>query len=201
VRRRPQFVTRELSQKTWQDFEKLFKKPGEWGACWCVYYQRSGPLKRSEKAGMTLDQRAARNRREKKELVGEGFAHGILVYSGKEPIGWCQYGPKEELPRVDGGRKYRALNLGETSSLWRITCFCVDKKYRNRDVATVGLAAALESIRKKGGGTVEAYPVTHKGALAAWFGSVAMFKREGFEIVAPFGKSNVLMRRELQGSA
>jgi len=62
-------------------------------------------------------------------------------------------------------------------------------------VASAGLAAALESIRRKGGGTVEAYPVTRRGALAAWFGTVSMFRKEGFEVVAPFGKSDVVMRR------
>jgi hypothetical protein len=41
---------------------------------------------------------------------------------------------------------------------------------------------------------VEAYPITHRGALAAWFGTKSMFEREGFEVVGPYGKSNVVMR-------
>ena len=194
------FATRELSKKTWGDFEKLFRKPGEWGACWCVYYQRPGPLSKAETADSTLEQRAARNRKDKKDLVEKGCAHGILVYSRKEPVGWCQYGPKEELRRIDSGRKYRSLHLGSEARLWRITCFCVDRKYRKRNVASVGLSVALDSIRKKGGGTVEAYPVTRRGALAAWFGTVSMFRKQGFEVVAPFGKSNVLMRRKIRAS-
>jgi GNAT superfamily N-acetyltransferase len=189
------FTAKELSRRTWPDFDKLFKKPGEWGACWCIYYQRSGPLPKAETAGLSLERKAARNRLDKRGLVDKGCSHGILVYVGMEPVGWCQYGPKEELPRIDGGRKYRKLGLGADKRLWRITCFCVDRRYRNQTVASVGLAAALESIRKKGGGIVEAYPVTHRGALAAWFGTVSMFKKEGFKVVAPFGKSNVVMRR------
>ncbi len=191
------FKTRELTEKTWRDFERLFRKPGEWGACWCVYYQRPGPLPKAEMGGSTPEQRATRNRRDKKELVEKGCAHGVLVYSRKEPVGWCQYGASEELPRIDAGRKYRSLHLGSEAKLWRITCFCVDRKYRNRNVASVGLSAALSSIRKKGGGTVEAYPVTRRGALAAWFGTVSMFRRRGFGVVAAFGRSNVLMRRRL----
>ena len=147
---------------------------------------------------MTLDQRAARNRRDKKELVQKGESHGILVYSASEPVGWCQYGLKHELPRIDGGRKYRKLGLGTGEErLWRITCFCVDKKHRRRGVAETGLKAALHSIREQGGGMVEAYPVTHGGALATWFGTVSMFKSQGFKVVAPFGKSNVVMRRTI----
>ena len=189
------FHTKELSRRTWPDFERLFEKPGEWEACWCTYYQRPGPLPKAETAGFTPAQKAARNRRDMKELVDRGCPHGVLVHAGTEPVGWCQYGPKVGLPRIDAGRKYRKLSFGAEKRLWRITCFCVDRKYRNRAVASAGLAAALESIRRKGGGTVEAYPVTRRGALAAWFGTVSMFRKEGFEVVAPFGKSDVVMRR------
>jgi ribosomal protein S18 acetylase RimI-like enzyme len=192
------YRTKELSTRTWKDFERLFEKPGEWGACWCVYYHRQRPLPRAEKERMTLQQRAARNRRDKRRLVFDGVSHGILVYSGGDPVGWCQYGLKHELPRIDGGRKYRRLSLGDSEErLWRITCFCVARNHRRRGVAEAGLDAALDSIRRKGGGTVEAYPVTRRGALATWFGTASMFKRQGFEVVAPFGKSNVLMRRTI----
>lgn len=196
--RAPEYMTKELSTRTWHDFEKLFGKPGEWGACWCIYYHRPKPLPRAERERMTLQQRAARNRRDKKGLVLEGESHGILVYSGSDPVGWCQYGLKHELPRIDGGRKYRKLSLGDGGErLWRITCFCVDREHRNQGVAEAGLDAALHSIGRKGGGTVEAYPVTRRGALATWFGTVSMFRRQGFEVVAPFGKSNVVMRRTI----
>ncbi len=42
---------------------------------------------------------------------------------------------------------------------------------------------------------VEAYPATRKGFPADWFGTLSMFQKEGFEVVAPLGKSNVLVRR------
>jgi len=41
---------------------------------------------------------ATRNRREKRTLVEKGQAHGVIIYENEEPVGWCQYGPKEELP-------------------------------------------------------------------------------------------------------
>jgi len=168
--------------------------------CWCTYYQRRRPLPRSETSGLTLDQRRNLNRVDQKELVKEGRSRGILVYSGDEPVGWCQYGPKEELRRIDGGRKHGKLGLGSEAKLWRITCFCVDRQFRSQRVASAGLAAALQSIKNRGGGTVEAYPVTHRGALAAWFGTVSMFTRHGFDVVAPFGRSNVVMRKKIRGS-
>ncbi|HEX4542310.1 MAG TPA: GNAT family N-acetyltransferase, partial [Candidatus Acidoferrum sp.] len=102
-----------------------------------------------------------RNCSEKRELVERECAHGILVYAEAEPVGWCQYGPSEELPRMDNTRKYRGLAPeGGTERLWRITCFAVLKKWRKRGVAGAALKAALEAIRKRGGGLVEAYPIT-----------------------------------------
>jgi len=157
-------------------------------------------------------ERALRNRREKRQLVEKGRAHGILVYANSEPIGWCQYGFREELPRIDKSRNYQALaSRGASVLLWRITCFVVDRKHRKRGVATAALRAALESIRKKGGGVVEAYPLSDWDNLrrselrrrghapsfgnVSTHGTVSMFEKHGFEIVAPFGGTNVLMRR------
>lgn len=194
----PKYSTRELSSRTWGDFERLFWKKSEWGGCWCMIFHRPGPLPRREMKQLTKKQRIARNRQDKKELVDKGCSHGILVYSHEEPVGWRQYGPKEELPRIDAGRIYKKLPLDSGSKrLWRITCFWVDRRHRKRGVASAGLKAALNSIRKKGGGLVEAYPAKRKGFPADWFGTLSMFKKEGFRVAAQFGKSNVLVRRTI----
>ena len=115
----------------------------------------------------TRAERAQRNHQKKEELVMSGCAHGILVYSNAEPVGWCQYGPREELPRVDNTIRYRKLALeNDSEKLWRITCFVADSKYRRRGVASAGLKGALAAIKRRGGGVVEAYPVskTDQGA-------------------------------------
>ena len=163
-----------------------------------MIFHRPGPLPKRETEQLTREQRAARNRQDKQDLVEKGRSHGILVYSDGEPVGWCQYGPEEELPRVDAGRIYMKLSLDNGDKrLWRITCFWVDRRHRNRGVATAALKAALNSMRKKGGGLVEAYPATRKGFPADWFGTLSMFKKEGFEVMGQFGKSNVLVRRTI----
>jgi GNAT superfamily N-acetyltransferase len=189
------YTTKELSPRTWGDFERLFLRKSRWGGCWCMVFQRLGTLPKSQKGGMTRS-RVARSRRDKKVLVEKGRSHGILIYSGGEPIGWCQYGPKEELPRIDVGTTYRRLSLDDGGKkLWRITCFWVDRRHRNRGVAGVALKAAVDSIGKKGGNIIEAYPAVRKGFPSDWTGTLSMFKKEGFEVVARFGKYNVLVRR------
>jgi ribosomal protein S18 acetylase RimI-like enzyme len=144
-----------------------------------------------------------RNRRQKEKLVNNGRAHGVIVYANGEPVGWCQYGPREELPRVDHGRNYRDLApKDKVERLWRITCFVVDKNYRKSGVASTALRAALDGIRNRGGGLVEAIPVskTDQGPAYMYTGTVSMFEKTGFKIVGPFGSgrtATVVMRRTI----
>lgn len=128
--------------------------------------------------------------------MATGRSHGIIVYSKGEPVGWCQYGCREELPRFDYVLRYvRPAPDVETVKLWRITCFVVDPKHRRSGVATAALKAALEAIRTEGGGLVEAYPIKRWGEDRKYLGTLSMFKREGFKVVSPWGRSNVVVRR------
>lgn len=196
------YTTKELSMKTWPDFVRLFSQGSGWGFCQCMHFHRPHSLPK-EQWLRTRAERGRRNRRQKRELVEQGCAHGILVYTNGEPVGWCQYGPREELPRIDNKHSYQGLAPGGTQKLWRITCFAVLKPYRKRGVASAALQAALESIRKQGGGLVEAYPITRWLSRAfgneSTHGTESMFVKAGFKAVAPFGStrfsSHVLMRR------
>jgi GNAT superfamily N-acetyltransferase len=192
------FTTRELNLSTFPDFESLAIKQG---GCWCMYYQRSKPVGR----GMPMSELARINRKAKETLVRSGRSHAILVYEGKTPVGWCQYGTDEELPRIDSGRGYKKVGKpAEADRLWRITCFFVDRKFRGKGVAKIALKAALQSIRSQGGGIVEAYPVVSQKMAAVpewrWFGTLSMFRREHFTTVAKLGTSGVLMRRKIRAT-
>jgi GNAT superfamily N-acetyltransferase len=159
-----------------------------------MFYHRRAPT-----GPLESERRQEANRRDHRALLLRGHAHGILVYQNGAPVGWCQFGRRDDLPRIDRGRKYRALaaDLGAPPQ-WRITCFFVDRPARRAGVATFALHAALGAIARRGGGIVEAYPATRGEAVATWFGSQRMFEREGFRVVRPFGRSHVLVRRELR---
>ena len=193
------YSTKELSKETLPDFEKLLETHPAPGAypCWCMHNHRPRTLPENQRLHSSV-KRAARNRQQKRELVESGRSHGILVYAKGELVGWCQYGLREELPRIDSNPTYRSLALEvDKKKMWRITCFVVDRGYRRRGVASAGLKAALAAIRRKGGGLVEAYPIIRWGAYAEYRGTVSMFRKEGFKIVASLGKSNVVMRRTI----
>ena len=199
------FATKELSSHTWSDFEKLFSKyNGVWGGCWCMFYHGQGsfPLGKGK---------TPKNRKdEKRKLVSENRSHGIIVYDGMTPVGWCQYGVSEELPRIQTSRTYNKVAPkldGRSGRLWRVTCFFIDKDYRGKGVASTALKSALNSIKQEGGGTVEAYPVATMDSLPRksssgkasflWSGTVSMFEREGFKVVAELGRSRRLVRASI----
>jgi ribosomal protein S18 acetylase RimI-like enzyme len=137
--------------------------------------------------------------------VEQGRAHGILVYANGEAVGWCQFGRREELPRIDNRRPYRGLAPDRDEKLWRITCFVVRTTHRRRGIASAALKAALEAIKSNGGGLVEAYPLSRW--LSRAFGNestpgvLSMFEKEGFKVVAPFGttrfSTRVLVRKRI----
>ena len=165
-----QFATKELSEETWGDFVALFSRPGNgWNACWCMLCQRGRHL--SRKDFPTKASQAQRNEQDKEDLVHRGQAHGIIVYAENEPVGWCQFGPSDELPLSD--------DLPQDGPHWRITCFVTDKRFRRRGVAAVALRSALAAIAERGGGLVEGYPLD---VTKAWpyTGTVELFAKEGF---------------------
>jgi len=136
------------------------------------------------KGGFLTKGHGPANKMAKKALVRRRRTHGIIVYSDKT--------------RLDVSKTYQSLSLdNKEKKLWRITCFFVDRDNRKRGVAGFGLNAALASIKKKGGGLVEAYPSTkpNKGSSLMWSGTVSMFENAGFEVASQLGKSSVVMQK------
>src|SRR5438046_1714331 len=83
------------------------------------------------------------------------------------------------------------------------SCKAVMTPNRKRGVASAALRAALEAIRRGGGGLVEAYPITRWLTRAfgneSTHGTESMFVKAGFQRVGRFGStrysSHVLMRK------
>lgn len=186
------FVARDLDATTWPDFERFFSRyDGVQDGCWCMYYHRTG-----ETPGKTRDERVRKNHDDKKSMVMANKSRAVLIYHGNEVVASCQYGTREELPRIDNGRYYKALGLSRpVERFWRITCFFVDKSYRRRGITRLALKEVLSRIRELGGGIVEAYPVTDFRTVTVWFGTVNTFRSQGFEFISELGKSRVVMRK------
>lgn len=170
-----------LDESTWPDFADLIERnDGVWG-CWCMAFHAEG---------VGLATTAAENRCGKQARVRTGRAHAALVYDGGTCVGWCQFGPPDELPRIKQRREY--FQGAAVLPDWRITCFFVDGKCRNRGVAAAALDGALREISRLGGGTVESCPQETDGRAMAesalYTGTLSMFESHGFERVRPLGR-------------
>ncbi|MGA2519551.1 MAG: GNAT family N-acetyltransferase [Acidimicrobiales bacterium] len=182
-------VTRPLDAETWADFARLVEDHnGVWGGCWCLGFHADGAPNVH-----TPQWRRAR----KQTRVLEGRAHAALVYDGGNCVGWCQFGPTDELPRIKSEKQYRAgVHLLPD---WRITCFFVGRTHRHRGVADAALAGALVEMARLGGGIVESYPEDTDGRKVSGSflhnATVAMFERHGFERDRQIGKHRWVVSR------
>ncbi len=180
------FEVKPLGETSWPDFERLVQKHnGVWGGCWCIAFHQKP---------------TGNNREEKQCRVREGRTHAALVYDGAEAVGWCQFGPTAELPRIKHKRQYEQdlVSLPD----WRITCFFVDRDYRGKGVTSAALAGALSEIARLGGGIVESYPEDVGGRTTSgsflYNATVSIFERQGFERTRRLGKNHWVVTKRVE---
>lgn len=184
--------TRPLDGTSWPAFARLVEASGGvWGGCWCMAFH---PARQGERG-------PERNRADKEALVRDGRAHAALVFDGADCVGWCQFGPPAELPRI---KHRKAYDAGATAPPdWRITCFFVGRSHRHRGVASVALGGALQQIAERGGGTVESYPEDTAGRKVSGSflhnATVALFEAQGFERSRRIGKHHWVVTRTVDG--
>lgn len=180
--------TRLLTPETWDDFAALVEaNNGVWGGCWCMGFHPEGFDPDGPEA----------NRHSKRAHVDRGTVHQVLVYDGDECVGWCQFGSPTELPNIKNRKKYDEAAVAEPT--WRIGCIFTGKGHREQGVAHAAVSAALEEIRKAGGGTVEAYPEQvedRKPQRGAYFhtGPESLYAAFGFERDRKIAKWRWVMR-------
>ena len=188
-----ELTVRPLDATTWEAFAALAERcDGFPSGCWCMGFHPEGLAKG--------DGWAAVNRARKQARVAAGTAHAALVFDADACVGWCQFGPTAELPRI----KSRAVYERTADALpdWRIACCFAVKGHRRRGVATAALAGALELIAAAGGGVVEGYPEP-AGAVPAGFlfnGALSTYERLGFQRDRLIGKHRWVVRRVVSPS-
>lgn len=187
-----EYTVRALTEDTWEAFADLCARNNGagMGDCWCCWFHNATSAERRTNGGGDW-------RGYKKRLVGEGKAHAALVFDGETAVGWCEFGPPQELPGIFHRKEVEVD--GAPVPDYRLTCFFVDRRHRREGVATTALDGALELIAAAGGGLVETYPQDTAGTkVAASFlynATRAMFERAGFAYVRPKGKNHCIMRK------
>lgn len=125
-------TSKPLTTKTWPAFARLVEKHnGIFGGCWCISFHLEPGERRHG---------AAAYRAMKEQRVREGQAHAAVIFDGPDAVGWCQFGPTEELPNIRSKKTYEQ-GLRKLPD-WRITCFFIDRERRGKGIATLALREA-----------------------------------------------------------
>ena len=187
----PNLDLRELSPDLWPALEKLFGPSGACGGCWCMFWR----MRRGERYE---DVKGPRAKARFKGLVKRGKVHGILAFHEGEPVGWCAFERRTELPRLD---RSPSLKVVDADRVWSVPCFFVNARWRGRGVAAQMLAAAENALVARGAEIVEGYPVKVGQRLPAAFaytGVTSMFDACGFAVAEARPKGKQRYRKVLQ---
>jgi hypothetical protein len=133
------------------------------------------------------------NRTEKAHRVRDSRAHAALAYDGSAAVGWCQFGPTDELPRFKHKRAYFSGLIDPPD--WRIKCFFVDRDYRCKGVASVALKGAPSKA------TLRTPQVGQYQRPCLYNGTVSMFEREGFKRSRRLGKNHWVVTKVVRKSS
>jgi GNAT superfamily N-acetyltransferase len=155
---------------------QLFGPNGASGGCWCMHW-------RIEKGGATWKAcKGEPNRRAFFELLRQGRAQGALAFADDKPVGWCNFGPIEEFPRL---QRSRVLSHQAAPGTWSINCFFIAPGWRRRGIAGALLKTAIDVAFDRGARILAGYPTPQKPdqtlvAAFTWTGTRSLFAKAGF---------------------
>jgi GNAT superfamily N-acetyltransferase len=170
-----------LTPARFTDLAALFEEGGDPKWCWCTYYRVRG----RSWANATPEG----NRRELEGLAArdpaDHSAPGLMAYREGRAIGWVSLGPRDDYDRLAHSKVLAPL---DDVPVWSIVCFVVSRRARGKGVAAALLDAAISYARDHGCSALEAYPVDpgegRISAASAFHGTLSMFERAGFRVVA-----------------
>ena len=75
--------------------------------------------------------------------VGRPYNEGMLAYVDGEVAGWCGFGPRHRLPRLE---RSRTIPKVDDVAVWSILCFNIRVGYRRRGVASADRTLAEGAV-------------------------------------------------------
>ena len=169
---------RPLTAETWDALAELFREGGDPRWCWCQYWR----LRSRDFSAAKVPQLRQRLH----DQAQSAQPPGLVAFDGDQAVGWVSLGPRTEFERIV---RSRVIPTVDDRPVWSIVCFAVSSTARGRGVGRSLLDAAIAYARSRGAEALEAYPVRvgHGEAIhpeSAFTGTLPMFERAGFRIVA-----------------
>lgn len=177
----PELKIHPLTPRRMADLARLFGQGGDPKWCWCAFNR----VRAMTWANSTPESNRQVLADAVRTTAREHRAPGLVAYRGSEAVGWVSLGPREDYDRIQHSVVLAPL---DDKPVWSIICFVVGKSARGQGVAHALLDAAIAYARQHGATLLEAYPAETGGkripSAAAYRGTVSMFERAGFEVVA-----------------
>ena len=196
------FRVEPLSAATWDALAQLFREGGDPRWCWCQFQRMR-----------SKDMSAAKVPELRERLHDQALSDqppGLVAFDGERAVGWVSLGPRADFERIV---RSRVIPKIDDRPVWSIVCFAVSSTARGRGVARALLEGAIDYARNRGAVALEAYPVRLETMddgtaeaihpTAAFTGTLPMFERAGFSVVADrasdpsSSRQRVVVRREL----
>jgi GNAT superfamily N-acetyltransferase len=191
------FRIQPLTDSTWTTLAELFQEGGDPRWCWCQFQR----MRAKDMATMKVPELRERLH----DQARSEQPPGLVAFDGDRAVGWVSLGPRDDFQRIVHSRVIPTI---DERPVWSIVCFAVSKRARNQGVARALLVAAIAYAHDRGAPALEAYPVRigDEDAIhpdAAFTGTLPMFERAGFTVVADrasdpsSSRQRVVVRRDL----
>jgi GNAT superfamily N-acetyltransferase len=188
---------RPVTADRWEELAELFGPSGAFSNCWCTWWRQT-----SAEFSAGIQDHGAENISLMHSIVEAGSEPGLLGYHDGKPVGWVSVAPRPQY-----GLILRSRRIGPPEDeaaddrVWSVVCFWIPRPERGKGVANDLLKAAVVHARDRGAKMLEAYPVDTAGgrhpAANLFTGTLAMFRRAGFQEVGRPRGSQLVVRREL----
>ena len=165
-----------LTPDRFEDFADVINPNRRTTHCWCLSHRlRARDI---EELGKGDREQAMRRLTERENPPG------VVTYLDGTPVGWCNIGPRVEIPRLDRSKLIRPV---DDVPVWSIVCVVVRSGFRRRGVTAHLIEGAVEYAAANGAPAVEAHPVDpgdkRMDLTMAFVGTRSMFERNGFSVV------------------
>jgi GNAT superfamily N-acetyltransferase len=188
------WATHPVTPDRFEDFADVINRTRRPDHCWCLSHRLGA--RDIEVLGGGSREVAMRR------LCERSHPPGVVTYRDGQPVGWCNIGPRAEIPRLSASRLMRPI---DDLPVWSIVCVVVRAGSRRQGVTGPLLEGAVAHAASNGAPAVEAHPVDPPGRMdltMAFVGTRAMFERAGFRVVGTTdavasGMPRLIMRRDL----
>ncbi len=183
-----------MTPARFEDFADVINPNRRETHCWCLSHRLRA--KEIEELGGGSREQAMR------ALCTREHPPGVVTYRDGVPVGWCNIGPRSEIPRLVHSRVIAPV---DAVPVWSIVCVVVRGGHRKQGVVAHLLEGAVGYAAASGAPAVEAHPVDPEGRMdttMAFVGTRSMFEGAGFEVIGSTdatasGMPRLVMRRTL----